>query len=345
MIMFISFTAFILLALLAASLLMTQSAYKKSNHLLALLFILLSMKMLILTVRFWNEKLDAYGLSSMIAISLGPVIYSYVSSVLEGKRFTPLYITMHSLLVVVMLILQWEPLKASIVKDILIIASLSIYSIAVVKLIINNQIEQAQQNDTVARVMKFLRLLAIFLIIMTIFDIIIFVEWLFFGTMSSSLGLHVAISFLATVSLVITYMWLNRSQLISWIFAAKYNAQTNDAQYSSEAKQKIISQLKETVEVNQMYLSSELSIQTVAASLGVSPRLISNAVNQYLGKTFRRYINDLRIAQAKRMLTETDSTVLAIMFNVGFETKSNFNKEFQQVVGMSPLAYRRNSRK
>jgi AraC-like DNA-binding protein len=345
MIMFISFTTFILLALLAISLLMTESAYKKSNYLLALLFVLLSAKMLMITVRFWNEKPDAYGLSSIIAISLGPVIYSYVSSVLEGKRFTPLYIVRHSLLVVVMLILQWEPLEASILKDILIISSLSIYSISVPKLIISNQIEQAQQNDTAARVMRFLKLLAIFLIIMTLFDIIIFVELFWLGTIPSSVGLNVAISFLATVSLVITYMWLNRSQLISWIFAAKYNSQANDAQYTPEEKQKIISQLKATVEVNQMYLSSELSIQTVAATLGVSPRLISNAVNQYLGKTFRRYINDLRITQAKRMLTETDSTVLAIMFNVGFETKSNFNKEFQQNVGMSPLAYRKSSRK
>lgn len=344
MIMLISFTAFILLALLAVSLLMTPSVYKKSNYLLALLFVLLSIKMLVITVRFWNHQLDAYSLSSIIAVSLGPVIYSYVSSVLEGKRFTPLYIVLHSLLVVVMLILQWEPIEASVIKDILIISSLSFYSIAVAKLIMDNQIDQGQKNDTVERVMGFLKLLAIFLIILTVFDIIIFMEFLWLGTITSPVSLNIAISFLATLSVAITYMWLNRSQFISWLFTAKYQSPAIDAQFTAQEKQQVIEQLKDVVEAEQMYLSSELSIQTVAAKLDVSPRLISNAVNQYLGKTFRRYVNDLRIAHAKRLLTETDNNVLSIMFTVGFETKSNFNKEFQQHVGMSPVAYRKTSR-
>ena len=47
-----------------------------------------------------------------------------------------------------------------------------------------------------------------------------------------------------------------------------------------------------------------------------------------------------RIAEACRLLTETDQPVTKIMFDVGFQTKSNFNGEFRRVTGMSPTAWR-----
>ena len=69
-------------------------------------------------------------------------------------------------------------------------------------------------------------------------------------------------------------------------------------------------------------------------------RRISTAVNRLHAKNISQYINEFRIAEACRLLTETDEPVTRIMFDAGFQTKSNFNREFRRVTGMSPMAWR-----
>ena len=46
-------------------------------------------------------------------------------------------------------------------------------------------------------------------------------------------------------------------------------------------------------------------------------------------------------SHAKRLLASSDLPVTAILFDVGFQTKSNFNREFLRVTGMTPSDYRR----
>lgn len=69
-------------------------------------------------------------------------------------------------------------------------------------------------------------------------------------------------------------------------------------------------------------------------------RRISTAVNRLHAKNISQYISEFRIAEACRLLTETDEPVTRIMFDAGFQTKSNFNREFRRVTGMSPMAWR-----
>ena len=57
-----------------------------------------------------------------------------------------------------------------------------------------------------------------------------------------------------------------------------------------------------------------------------------------------QYVNTFRIRDACRMLEETDVPITGIVFEVGFTTKSNFNREFQRVTGLSPSAWREKAR-
>ncbi len=67
-------------------------------------------------------------------------------------------------------------------------------------------------------------------------------------------------------------------------------------------------------------------------------------VNRLAGKNVSQFINDFRIAEACRLLSETDMPVTAAMFESGFQTKSNFNREFRRVTALSPAAWRERSR-
>lgn len=87
-----------------------------------------------------------------------------------------------------------------------------------------------------------------------------------------------------------------------------------------------------------------LTLSRLARRAGVPARQISGAVNRLARKNVSQYINDFRIAEACRLLRETDMSVTAAMFESGFQTKSNFNREFRRVTSLSPASWRERNR-
>jgi AraC-like DNA-binding protein len=88
------------------------------------------------------------------------------------------------------------------------------------------------------------------------------------------------------------------------------------------------------------YRDVDLNLNRLARKLGIPTRRISAAINRATGKNVSQYVNEYRIAEACGLLAETDKPVTEIMFEVGFQTKSNFNREFRRVTEMTPLAWR-----
>jgi AraC-like DNA-binding protein len=84
----------------------------------------------------------------------------------------------------------------------------------------------------------------------------------------------------------------------------------------------------------------ELNLTKLARRLGLPVRAVSNAVNRVHGISVSQYVNNYRVADACQLLAETDQQITAIVFESGFMTKSNFNREFLRVTGMSPSAWR-----
>jgi AraC-like DNA-binding protein len=89
-----------------------------------------------------------------------------------------------------------------------------------------------------------------------------------------------------------------------------------------------------------LYRDPDLTLQRLARRTLIPARQISAAVNRVCGENVSQHINGYRIAEAKRLLTETERPVTEVMFECGFQTKSNFNREFRRLTGTSPSAYR-----
>jgi len=342
MTMFVTFTAATLLALLAGCLFLVQSAQTRPNRILALLFALFSVHMGLLTFRFWEGRLEAFGLTSVIATCIGPVIYSYFIAVLRDWNFDALYILRHSCLIGIMVVLQLSAIGSPLMKDFIVLGSLTFYSVALLRNLVTEGLSKSNQTDNAKRIFRFLKMLAGFLIIITVADYMIFFEFVWLGNLNPQYALVAATLFLAVLSLMATYVGLSRSPLVSWMFAAKYAVHPVEGTFTFEEKQEALVKLNALIETEQAHLNSNASVQVFAALMGVPDRLLSQAVNQIYGKTFRRHINDLRIEAAKTKLATSKDTILSIMFEVGFETKSNFNREFHQSVGVSPNEYRKN---
>ncbi|WP_092747209.1 helix-turn-helix domain-containing protein [Rhizobium aethiopicum] len=94
------------------------------------------------------------------------------------------------------------------------------------------------------------------------------------------------------------------------------------------------------MEAKKLYRDANLNLDRLARKAGIPARQISGAVNRAMDKNVSQYVNDYRIGEACRLLSVTEKSVTEVMFEVGFQTKSNFNREFRRVTDMTPVAWR-----
>jgi len=90
------------------------------------------------------------------------------------------------------------------------------------------------------------------------------------------------------------------------------------------------------------YLYSNLTVEQLARKLEVQPRELSRAINQGLGQNFFEFVSGYRVAEAKRQLGDAANTdsILQIMYESGFNSKSVFNTAFKRATGKTPSQYR-----
>lgn len=102
--------------------------------------------------------------------------------------------------------------------------------------------------------------------------------------------------------------------------------------------------LEKQVRESQIYLNPDLTLSLLAGKTGVPARQLSGAVNAISQCNVSQWINGFRIERAMELLLSTPMPVTDIMLESGFMTKSNFNREFQRVAGVSPTLFRQRAR-
>ncbi|MDM9625861.1 AraC family transcriptional regulator [Rhizobium sp. S152] len=109
----------------------------------------------------------------------------------------------------------------------------------------------------------------------------------------------------------------------------------------SEEDNAIARSLDDLMRSRELYREPELNLGRIARRMNLPARRVSISVNRVHGMSVSQYVNDFRIREACDLLTGTDEPVTRLMFDCGFISKSNFNREFLRVTGISPTEYRR----
>lgn len=82
-------------------------------------------------------------------------------------------------------------------------------------------------------------------------------------------------------------------------------------------------------------------LQDLADEMFLSPQYLSKFMGQYMGITFNKYLNKVRLQHAFDELINTGHSIAEIAFNNGFSNASAFNKLFREVYEVSPTSYRK----
>lgn len=109
-----------------------------------------------------------------------------------------------------------------------------------------------------------------------------------------------------------------------------------------ETQQDILDKLK-LFESTDFYLNKDVSLAVLASHLDTNIKYLSDVINNYKGKNFNAYINELRINYIVSLL-ETDSQYLNYKVSylaekAGFSSHSLFAAVFKQVTGISPNTF------
>lgn len=106
----------------------------------------------------------------------------------------------------------------------------------------------------------------------------------------------------------------------------------------TERDEDIMLRLNQLMKEQKIYLDPDLTLDKISRRLIIPVKQVSIAINRSTGGNVSRHINKFRIDVASKALLDGEN-VTSAMLTSGFNTKSNFNREFLRVTGLSPSAW------
>lgn len=103
--------------------------------------------------------------------------------------------------------------------------------------------------------------------------------------------------------------------------------------------------VKKEILKNKLFLDSNLSLGTLAENLSKNTNHLSKLINTYSKYNFTDFINNYRVAYAKKIVINKQYnryTIIAIGLECGFNSKSTFYSAFKKFTDQTPVEYRRN---
>lgn len=105
-----------------------------------------------------------------------------------------------------------------------------------------------------------------------------------------------------------------------------------------------IQKVQEGMETHKFFLKQNLNIEEFSKRINLPVKEVSAVINKHYHTNFFEFMNSYRIEEAKRLLsdaTKSDLTIMDILLEAGFNSKSAFHRFFSRLVGMSPTEFRK----
>lgn len=88
-------------------------------------------------------------------------------------------------------------------------------------------------------------------------------------------------------------------------------------------------------------ISADVTLSALASASGMTAAYFSDLFHRETGKSFKKWLNSVRIEHAKRLLEENRLPILEICYECGYNTPSQFIKMFKRETGVTPTEYKK----
>ncbi len=108
-----------------------------------------------------------------------------------------------------------------------------------------------------------------------------------------------------------------------------------------ETQTQLLEKLKKMMAEQKPFVKSDFSLPELARMLGTSVHILSQIINDGLGKNFFEMTAEYRVEEAKSLLkAQPNIKVEEIAAQVGYNSKSSFNTSFKKIAGKTPSEFR-----
>jgi len=185
--------------------------------------------------------------------------------------------------------------------------------------------------------------------------IVISLHWLFIvsramlSLLSLNIGALVDLLDLFSITIFLFYTTflviegVNRLKVFSGI---EWKPKYGNARLPESEIRQIIQKLKNYIKIHKPYLNPSLTIDDLSQKLSVPSWQLSQVINDSFNLNFFNFINRYRIEEVKNKFKDPahhHETVLQILYESGFNSKSTFNNVFKKFTGMTPVEFKRSN--
>ena len=368
----IALLVFFVHLLIAVFLLSIRSGNQLSNRLLAIFLSITALDLSnFIFIDFYGAHLSLDNLRANAAVLLAPTLYFYVKSVIYSDLKLKSKDFLHVIpFIIVCLIFvprfhladdvaklafynNLAPLLEVIVVHILVHLQVAIYLVLIFKTlrgyrstVLNNYSDVETLNKRWLN--NFMLLFVIDFTIILARNITKFTEWQVLLSFITPLMMSSTLIFACWI------LWqaLHNPSIFQGIRTdvKSLEPQENSARLTQKDKniddseaELILAKIKKHMSQQKPYLEPALNIDALAQQLDITALEISTLLNRHLGQHFFDFINSYRVNAAADILAsekDQNKTILAILYQVGFNSKSSFNTAFKKHFKITPSQFR-----
>ena len=111
---------------------------------------------------------------------------------------------------------------------------------------------------------------------------------------------------------------------------------------TSEKSSELFNKLEKLMHEDKIFLDVDLTREKIAEALNTNRTYLSQIINEITGLNFSQYINNFRIEEAVRILSDQNNEMplKAVCNHVGFRSMTTFYNLFQTSIGLTPAQFR-----
>ncbi|WP_298957841.1 helix-turn-helix domain-containing protein [uncultured Roseibium sp.] len=298
------------------------------------LFCVMSLEAVLVGLRFAFANYSFLPLQRVLPVWIAPLVFLSFTSLTVSPARLGKWFLVNGVISVGLSVALFFPVPFIGYIDAVIAASFSVYSVALIRLWSQGRDVFSQSPIELGALLSKFLLAAIAVMIATlIIDGLIAI--LFAQNRPDAAAL--AISFASLFFLIAAVTLIAAST--KW---KPGRSKTPESYATDEGKSRALVDEARTLHKDRGFAKDpQLSLTRLARRLSVPERDLSQAVNRILGMNVSQFVNSIRLEEAAERLKVSDEPVSSILEEVGFLTRSNFYREFQNQYGEAPGTYRK----
>lgn len=126
--------------------------------------------------------------------------------------------------------------------------------------------------------------------------------------------------------------------ILSTLYRNYVFKEINEENYKAYSQRILL--LNEVVKFIHENFSEDIELNGIAERFNINMYHFCHIFKDFTGKTFKEYLNKVRVDKAEQLLINTDATIGEIAFLSGFNDSNYFSRKFRQLKGKSPREIR-----